>query len=60
MTLTIEDLLIIEDTVKESYELHRKRAGDELAREITDELYEELIERHQVRANAARNGRDAG
>lgn len=49
MTLTVGDLLMIEDTVRESYELHRQRVGDELAREITDDLYEELINRHRLR-----------
>ena len=48
MVLTVADLLIIEEIVNESYELHRKRIGDEMAREITDELYEQLINRHRT------------
>lgn len=48
MTLSLEDFLIIQDTVNESYQLHRNRIGDERAREVTNDLYEELINRHRI------------
>lgn len=46
MSLDWEDILIIAETVQESYRLHRRRVGPELAGEIADDLLDELIRKY--------------